>query len=149
MIRRLSGVLVAVTLLLPLAGCGGDDIDSYCSDLEEHDKQIADMIESGGPLGLLDNLPMLHDLAEHAPADLTDEWQVFNDALDGLAKALKDADVKASDFQDGKPPAGLDAADQKSIAGAASRLATDDVVQASAGIEQQARDVCKVNLGLG
>jgi hypothetical protein len=149
MTRRLPGVLVALSLLLPLAGCGGDDIDSYCSDLKQHDKQIADMIEAGGPLGLLDNLPMLHDLAENAPDDLTDEWQVFNDALDGLAKALQDAGVKASDFHDGKPPTGLDAADQKSIADAATQLATDDVVQASAGIEQQARDVCKVNLGLG
>ena len=91
---------------------------------------------------------MLHDLAEKSPRDLTDEWQVFLRALDDLDQAIKDAGVKPSDFEDGKPPAGLSAAETKAITDAASRIRTDDVVQASSGIEQQGRDVCKVNLGL-
>jgi hypothetical protein len=34
------------------------------------------------------------------------------------------------------------------VADAANQLGTDDVVAAATGIEQQARDVCKVNFGL-
>ena len=34
------------------------------------------------------------------------------------------------------------------VAGAVQQVSSDDVVQAASGIEQQARDVCKVNLGL-
>ena len=83
-----------------------------------------------------------------APEDLTDEWQVFLGALDGLDQAIKDAGVKPSDFEDGKPPADLSASDKKAIVDAASQIQTEQVVEASSGIEQQGRDVCKVNLGL-
>ena len=144
----LAGVALVLSLLAPLAGCGGDSIDDYCADLRAHRKEMAEMVESTSPDALLGHLPMLHDLAEKSPRDLTDEWQVFLRALDDLDQAIKDAGVKPSDFEDGKPPAGLSAAETKAITDAASRIRTDDVVQASSGIEQQGRDVCKVNLGL-
>ena len=145
---RLLGAALALTLLVPLAGCGGNSIDDYCSDLKAHQKEMADMIDSTSPTSLLSHLPMLHDLAEKSPDDLTDEWQVFLTALDSLEKAIKKAGVKASDFENGKPPAGLSAADRQSIVDAASQVRSDDVVQAASGIEQEGRDVCKVNLGL-
>jgi hypothetical protein len=91
---------------------------------------------------------MLHELADKAPRDLTDEWQVFLGALDGLEKALTDAGAKPSDFRDGRPPAGLSATDRKAIVDAADQVSSADVSQAASGIEQQGRDVCKVNLGL-
>ena len=70
-------------------------------------------------------------------------------ALDDLEKALKDAGVEPSDFEDGKPPAGLSAAHRTAITDAADQLASDDVAQAAGGIEQEGRDVCKVNFGVG
>ncbi|MET0998927.1 MAG: hypothetical protein ABWX73_09455 [Marmoricola sp.] len=136
---------LAVALLLPLTGCGGGD---YCGALEEQRKEIADMLASGSPSALLDGLPMLRDLAEQAPDDLTDEWETLIRALDGLDDAISKAGVKPGDFEDGKPPAGLSVTDQKAIADAAGQIGADEVVQASSGIEQQARDVCKINLGL-
>jgi hypothetical protein len=151
LVRRWSmprlGAALAVVLLVPLVACG-DPTQDYCSDLEQHRKQIADLVESDSPSGLLGNLPMLRDLADKSPRDLTDEWQAFLGALAGLDDAIKDAGVKADDFKDGKPPAGLSEADRKAIAAAADQMGTDEVVQAASGIEQQARDVCKVNLGL-
>jgi hypothetical protein len=147
-LRRLGGVALAVALLAPLAGCGGNSIDDYCNDLSAHRKQFAEMVESTSPTALLSHLSMLHDLADKAPEDLADEWQTFNGALDDLDKAIKDAGVKPSDFKDGKPPAGLSATETRAIADAATQVETDDVVQAASGIEQQGRDVCKVNIGL-
>jgi hypothetical protein len=148
--RALAGPAAAVVLalLLSLAGCGGDGTSGYCNDLESQSKKIADILDSDSSTALLDGLPVFRDLAKKAPEDLDDEWQTFLGALDGLDQALKDAGVKASDFKDGKPPAGLSASDQKSIVDAADQISTDDVVAASTGIEQEARDVCKVNLGL-
>jgi hypothetical protein len=143
---RLAAGLV-VGLLLPLTGCG-NATDDYCSALEQHNKEIAEMIGSDSPSALLNGLPMLRDLADKSPEDLADEWQTFIGALDALRDAIKSAGVKPSDFKDGKPPKGLSVGDQKAIADAASQIGTDDVVQASSGIEQEARDVCKVNLGL-
>jgi hypothetical protein len=141
---------LAVAVLLPLAGCGEDAGASYCSDLERSRKKLAEMVESesGTAAPLLGNRPLLRELADAAPSDVADEWQTFLGALDGLADTLREADVKPSQFEDGKPPAGLDAADRKAIADAADELGSDDVVAAVSGIEQQARDVCKVNFGL-
>ncbi len=133
-------------LLLPLTACGGE---TYCSTLEQRRTEIADMTGSSSPTALLDGLPMLRELADQAPDDVADEWQTLIGALDDLEGALEEAGVKASDFTGGKPPSGLSAADQKAIVDAAGQIGTDEVVAASAGIEQQARDVCKINLGLG
>lgn len=142
--RRGVAALTAA-VLLPLAGCGGGD---YCADLEQHRTEIADMIGSGSPSALLDSLPMLRDLAEESPDDLADEWQTLIRALDGLDDAIRRAGVKPTDFEGGKPPTGLSVTDQRAIADAAGQIGADEVVQATSGIEQQARDVCKVNLGL-
>ena len=92
---------------------------------------------------------MLHDLADKAPKDLTDEWQTFLGALDHLEKALKDAGVKPSDFEDGKPPAGLERGRPPGDHRRRRRRSPPTrSSQAANGIEQEGRDVCKVNLGL-
>lgn len=138
---------LVVAALLPLAGCG-DPGQNYCGDLEENRKQLADMVESGSASALLAHLPLLRDLGDQAPSDVADEWRTFLGALDGLNDALKMAGAKPSQFKDGKPPADLSVADRKTVADAANQLGTEAVVASVAGIEQQARDVCKVNFGL-
>ena len=145
-IRRGVAALV-VAALLPLTGCG-DPGQDYCDELEQNRKELADMVESASASALLGNLPLLRDLGDQAPSDVADEWQTFLGALDGLDDALKEAGVKPSQFKDGKPPAGLSATDRKTVADAANQLGTEAVVAAVTGIEQQARDVCKVNFGL-
>ena len=144
--RRLVPAVLAV-LLLGLTGCG-DPIEDYCSQLREDRKEFAEMLESESSSALLGNLPMLHDLAEKSPDDLSDDWQTYLRAVEGLDNAIRDAGVKPSDFNGGKAPAGLSKAEQQAIAEAAGQITTEDVITAATNIEQQARDVCKVNLGL-
>lgn len=145
--RPVAGLLVAA-VLGAVAGCGGDPGEDYCEALQERRERIAEMVESGSETVLLDNLPMLRDLAEQSPADLSDEWQTYLGALEGLDEAIEEAGVEPGDFEDGRSPEGLSVAERKAIADAAGQVTTDEVVQAAAGIEQQARDVCKINLGL-
>ncbi len=137
-----------LALLLGLSGCGGNSIEDYCAELSANRTALADMIDSESPAALLDNLPLLRDLAEQSPEDLADEWRVFVGALDDLDNALDDAGVRAEDVGDGTFPADVDAAERERIVAAANEIRGDDVVAAAAGIEQQGRDVCKVNLGL-
>ena len=144
--RRLVPAVLAF-LLLGLAGCG-DPIEDYCSQLREDRKEFAEMLESESSSALLGNLPMLHDLAEKSPDDLSDDWQTYLRAVEGLDDAIKDAGVKPSDFNGGKAPPGLSKDDQQEIAEAAGQITTEEVITAATNIEQQARDVCKVNLGL-
>ncbi len=145
--RRMLVALV-VALLLPVAGCGESRIQSYCDDLGAHRKQIADMLDSTSPDALFSHLPLMKQLAQESPTDLQNQWQTFLDAVEGLQKALSHAHVKPDQFVGGKPPVGLSAADRSAITDAADQLSSDDVVTAASGIEQEARDVCKINLGL-
>lgn len=149
--RLLAGVLVLLALA---SGCGnpthlltgGNDVQDYCSALKGDQKQFAEMMES--PSALVSSLPMLDDLADKAPDDLTDEWQTFTTAVKGLRDALHDAGVKPSEYVDGKAPAGLGVADIKAISDAADELSSQATVDAANGIDDQARDVCKLNLGI-
>lgn len=144
--RLRAAVAVAALLVVP-AGCG-DQEKSYCNALEADQKMFAEMAEDTGGLALLAHRERLHALADKAPDDLDDEWQTFLGAIDAFSSTLSDLGVAPDDFVDGKPPAGLSATDRTRIANAASELSSDDVVEAANGIEQQAKDVCKLQLGL-
>lgn len=146
-LTRRAGPAAAVLLALALSACG-DATEDYCADLREQRTRIADLVESDSPGAVIDGLPMLRDLAEQSPDDLADEWQTFLGALEGLEQALEAEGVSAGAFAEGRPPAGLDEAAQQRIARAADQVRSEEVVAAAAGIEQQARDVCKINLGL-
>jgi hypothetical protein len=144
--RRLAASLVAV-LLLGSAGCGSSEKD-YCAALKGDQELFAEMQDDTSGLALLKHRSDLHDLADQAPDDLADEWQTFLGAVDAFASTLRGVGVAPDDFKDGQPPAGLSATDRTLIANAASELSSPDVVEAANGIEQQAKDVCKLQLGL-
>lgn len=155
-VRRAVAAIVIAVLLGATAGCGnpvhlitgGDAIDDYCSALNSHRQQFADLIDTSSPAALLDALPMFKDLADKAPDDISDDWQTFLLALQGLQKALQAAGVKPSQFADGKPPTSLGRAQRKAIAVAADQVSARPTVAAVGAIDQEARDVCKINLGL-
>ena len=145
--RRLLVGALTVLLLLCQQACGNQE-KSYCSALASDQKVFAEMADDTSGVGLLRHRATLHSLADQAPDDLTDEWQTFLGALDAFAGTLRDAGVEAGDFVDGQPPAGLTDEQRTSIANAASELSSPDVVEAADGIEQHAKDVCKLQLGL-
>jgi hypothetical protein len=145
--RRILTVAMTGVLLLWVPACG-DQEKGYCSALSKEQPMFSEMQDDTSGLALLKHRTTLHSLAEDAPDDLTDEWQTFLGAIDAFAGTLRDAGVKPGDFADGKPPAGLSDTERTRIATAASELSSADVVEAADGIEQQAKDVCKLQLGL-
>jgi hypothetical protein len=145
--RLLVATGVASVLLLAPAGCG-DPEKEYCNALKADQETFSEMQEDTSGLALLRHVTLLHRLADKAPDDLSDEWQVLLGALDSFSRTLDEVGVSPDDFSDGKPPAGLSAADRTRIANAADALSSADVVGAANGIEQQAKDVCKLQLGL-
>lgn len=146
--RRRAAAALAAVLVLVSAGCGGDPQESYCDALKSEQKAFSEMQEDTSGLGLLHHRSLLHRLADEAPDDLQDEWQTLLGALDAFAETLDEIGVEPDDFAHGQPPAGLSEADRTRIANAASELSAEDVVVAADGIEQHAKDVCKLQLGL-
>lgn len=155
--RATVSVFLAVLVLLGSPGCGNpvhlitgaDSIDDYCAALNSRREAFADLMSDvSSPVALLDAQSMFKELAGKAPDDITDDWQTLLLALQGLQRALERAGVEPSDFVDGKPPASLSKADRKVIAVAADELSSNATVAAVGAIDQEARDVCKVNLGL-
>ncbi|RLV50222.1 hypothetical protein D9V37_05750 [Nocardioides mangrovicus] len=141
--RRLA---VAAVLLLVASGCGSQR-ERYCSALKTDQKQLSQILSTSDPGGLITGLPTLKALGAKAPDELTDEWQTFLNAVEGLRDALDAAGVKPSQYRDGLP-ASVTGAKKQAVVDAADTLASDGVVDAANGIETQARDVCKLDLGL-
>lgn len=146
-VRKLATGTLAAVLVLALQGCG-DTEASYCKALSADQQMFAELQDDTSGLGLLKERSTLSKLADRAPDDLSDEWQTLLGALDALASTLDELGVDPRDFVNGQPPAGLSEADRTRIANAASELSSADVVEAADGIEQQAKDVCKLQLGL-
>lgn len=143
-VHRLAAIPAVLALMLLPIGCGTKQND-YCAALKADQTIFA---EDGTGLELITNLPRLERLAAAAPEDLGDEWQSFTSALESLRDAVKAAGLQPKDFVDGEPPGGTSAAARTAIGAAANELSSEDVVTAANGIEQQAKDVCKLQLGL-
>ena len=142
-----GAAVLAASLVLGLAGCSESDDerrDAYCDAVRKDAKEVGRTVSEGGAGAFLEVLPTLEDLAEQAPSDLKDEWQTLVNALRGLQDAVDETGLQPGDLEEGGGlPADLSAADRRTVRGAASVLASPEVVAATQGIEQQALDVCK------
>lgn len=125
-----------------------DPFESYCAAVEEHRSELGAALSAGKETGLLRALPVFEDLASKAPEDIQDEWAIVVDRVGELQAALDAAGVDAAAYDFEEPPADLAAEDRKAIQTAATRLGSADTASALAGVEQQARDVCKSPLSL-
>ncbi len=152
--RTRAAGLVVLLLVLPLAGCASEK-EEYCSALQDEQKNLERLSAGSDDPGsgdLARTIDVFERLRAEAPDDMVDEWDTYVTALQALEKALDDAGADESMFSDGERPEGMSKDDYASISSAAVELRSTRVVQAAAGIENQARDVCKIDLngsGLG
>lgn len=147
--RRTTAGLVGLLVVVPLLGaCGGDDFDSYCDAVKDHQVELTDVTSAGGPGALLAALDIYRDLRDEAPDDIRDEWQQVVRSLEGLQEALDDAGVDPASYNPKKPPSGVTDDQQEAIAAAATDVGSRATQEALAGVEQQARDVCQTPLTL-
>ena len=154
-LHRAFAVAAAAALLVALAGCGEDDdpyavpdrFEGYCEEVAEQQAAIGRALESGGEAtGLIRALPSFEALAEKAPDDIADDWEVVIERIDGLVGALEDAGVDPASYDRRKPPTGLDREQRDAIDAAAVALVSTTTAQAMSSVQQQARDVCKTPL---
>ena len=152
--RLLVGSVCGLALVAGLlTGCGGNDADSrdsdYCSTLKEEKKQLADLADQAGKPGtdvLTPTREALGRLREAAPEDLRDEWDTVYYAWSAMVDAVKEAGVDPGDYRPGRTPEGVTAAQARKLGEVAAELSSPRVVDASRGLEDQARQVCHVEL---
>lgn len=139
--RALSGVLAVVVL----AGCSGTPQEEYCAEVEERQGALS---EAGAGAGLLEALPEFEALAEAAPRDIGDDWEVVVQRVGELVDALETADVDPATYDPEDPPEGLAKDQQDAIVAAAQGLVDRDTLSAIGEVEQHSLDVCGIQLGL-
>ncbi len=142
----LVGSLVGSLALL--AGCAADPREEYCAAVTEHQRDLTEIVSSSDQDSLLRALAIFEELRARAPADIADEWQQVVTRIKGLDEALRTAGVDPATYDRRRPPAGLSEADRANIDGAARELGNRATADALAGLDQQARDVCRTPLSL-
>lgn len=127
---------------------GSGSGSAYCKTLSAKRSQVADIVGSGDPTALVNNLPLFQSLAVNAPPDISASWTAFNTAIASLGSAIKASGHQPAEFTGGTFPPGLSPAQTQAIKDAASTLTSSVTQSASTAIEQEVRDVCQVNLGM-
>jgi hypothetical protein len=146
--RTALAALAALVLGCVTVGCSEDPYASYCEVVTDNQAELTRILDAGGPDVLLRALPVFRELAESAPDDIADDWQVVVGGLSGLESALEDAGVDPAAYDPEDLPEGVSDEERDRIAAAAQKLTSDESVAAFAAVEQQARDVCKTPLRL-
>jgi hypothetical protein len=149
-VRRAGSASLGVLLALTLTGCASEG-ESYCDELKADKQTLADLAAGSGEPGadtLDETLEVFGDLREAAPGDIEDEWTTLVFAYENLAEAFDAAGTTPDEYDPSDPPEGVSAAEAKRIEGAAAELGSRRVLGAADGLEQHARDVCEVDLGL-
>lgn len=149
-VHRAAAASLGLLLVTSLTACASET-DSYCEDLQAQKQKLADLaLESGKPgkdvLG--QTLDVWRDLRDKAPGDIEDEWTTLVFALEGLVDAFHQAGTTPDKFNPASPPPGVSKQEAQNLRDAAAELASERVRKAGDAVEQHARDVCKVDLGL-
>jgi hypothetical protein len=134
-------LLAAVPVLVLLTGCASEQ-EAYCEAVEDHRAELSDIAASEEPGAVLGALDAYRDLRDKAPRDIGDEWTQVVTRLEGLQRALEEAGVDPASYDPAVTPGELPVGDRKAIEAAARDLGEARTVEAMAGIEQQALDVC-------
>jgi len=149
-LRRARTALLGLVLVASSTACASET-ESYCAELEEQKQTLTDLATgSTDPAStvLAETLEVFQTLREAAPGDIEDEWSTLVFAYEGLAEAFEAAGTNPGEFDPASPPEGVSDAEAERIEGAAAELRSQRVVRAADGLQQHARDVCKVDLGL-
>jgi len=149
-VRRPTVALVGLLLVASTTSCASET-ESYCAELQEQKQALTELAsgstDTDGSV-LDETLEVFQDLRGAAPGDIEDEWSTLVFAYEALVEAFDAAGTTPGEYDPGSPPEGVSDAEARRIEGAAAELRSKRVVTAADGLQQHARDVCKVDLGL-
>jgi len=136
------------TVVIPRLRDTSNGTSAYCQTLSAKREAVANVLGSGDPTALVENLALFQSLAANAPADISASWTALNTAIASLKSAIEATGHKPTEFENKQVPAGLTAAQRQAVVAAADTLSAPITVSASAAIDQEVRDVCQIDLGM-
>ncbi len=135
---RRTPLLLLLALTSTLATACASQQEQYCDAVTEHQAELSDLNppdRSGTAADVFAAADVFEELAEEAPDDIADEWDLVLSRIDALETAVEDAGLDPATMrEDDDLPA--------EVTEAADRLAAEDTGRAMADLEQQALDVC-------
>lgn len=131
-----------------LTACSSDPDEAYCEALREQKQELSELAGQAGKAGtdvLGPTLTSLRALEDEAPSELEDEYSTVVNAWEALLEAVGAAGIDPAEYDRKETLRELDPADARRLRQTADALASPRVVDASAGIEDHAAQVCGVD----
>jgi hypothetical protein len=152
--RILSAAAAAALSICLLTACGGDGSGKagsggdYCSDLKDAKKEV-DALKDGDFSDLEKTTDAMNELADEAPDEIKDDWEILVKGVTKLVDALKKAGLDDDDMatlQTGEIPDGVDITVLQSLMTEIKALDTPEFQEAGENINKHAKDECGVDL---
>jgi len=154
-VKRIFSAAAAAALgICLLTACGSDDGDEagsggdYCSDLKDAKKEV-DALKGGDFSDLEKTTDAMNQLADEAPDEIKDDWEILVKGVQKLVDALKKAGLDDDDMatlQTGEIPDGVDMAALQALMAEIEDLDTEEFQEAGDNINKHAKDECGVDL---
>ena len=112
-------------------------------------KKEVDALKGGDFSNLEQTTDQMHELADEAPDEIKDDWEILADGVDKLVEALKKAGLDDEDIatlQSGQIPDGVDMDALQAVMTEIKALGSEEFQKASDNINKHAKDECGVDL---
>lgn len=157
--KKSLGLASAFLLAATLTACSdsgsssGSSSDDYCQVLKDTKQDLTNLDQ--GQLNeqtFSDLKEKINKLEESAPAAVADDWRTIGDGMDQMKGVLDAAGISLDDLEGmnkGQLPEGVDMAKLTELGNKLNEITKVDsrFDKATKAVEQQAKDVCKVDLG--
>ncbi len=150
-----AGLALAASVLTGCGGGGSDDTgatdtETYCTQLKA-DKKYFNAFGGGDidPSQFDEALDRFHALADAAPEDIAQDWDVLDGTLSKVERALAEAGIKTEDLaglQEGEVPKGVDMGKLAGLAPKLQELNSPELQDAAKAIQTHAKKECDVDL---
>jgi hypothetical protein len=147
-VKNRAALIAAATLIAgTLTGCGGGT-DAYCDSIKEAQSELGGLDD--GDFAELDKaIDRIHEIADDAPDEVADDWEVLDGAVSDMETALEDAGIEMSDLEGltrGEIPEGVDQEKLAALGEDLNAIGSAEVQEAADNIDKHANDECGVDL---
>ena len=98
--RRWLVAGLVVASVAATAGCGQDQVATYCETVSDRQAALSETVAAGDKTALIEALPDFRALAADAPDDIEPSWRTVIDAIEGLEEAVASERLQVSSVSD-------------------------------------------------